>query len=160
MWVTQIICVPFKTSLGYIDVIMFGDTTLCSRYLRSHVLSLVTRSWWMRWWVPSHPSWTCCWCVWSSGSSSALWGWTCSLESTTTALTKQARSISSPMMSTTRRSVKRSCLQITVTFAGKTSRSTLITWVLDIWHSYKWCVLFHYFIIKQQCWKIPGFKLI
>lgn len=106
------------------------------------------RLWWTLWWGPSHPSWTCCWCVWSSGSSSVLWGWTCLLESTTTALMRRQRNISRPQTSTTRRNVLHSSIPITVRFAGKTSRSTLITWALDIWHSYKWCV---YFIILFKC---------
>lgn len=145
MWRTQISYVPFKTSLGY-RLNKVWRWLICCIYLRWHVVSVVIRLWWMRWWGPSHPSWTCCWCVWSSGSSSVLWGWTCLLENTTTALTKRQRNISRLMKSTTRRNVLHSSTQITVRFAGKTSRSTLITWELDIWHFYKWCVLFYYFV--------------
>ena len=113
-------------------------------------LAVLFRLWWTPWWVLSPPSWMCCWCVSSSGSSSASWGSICLLESITTVTITLLRKTSSLTSSTTKQSVLHSSIQTTLKSDGKTSRSILTMWGQDTWHFCKWwdtfvvCFLFDY----------------
>ncbi len=80
----------------------------------------------MHWLVPFPLFSMCCWCAWYSGSSSALWGSICLLESSTTASTAPQRNASPWMWSTTRVTVWPWCTPMRRT--GSMWRSTMTMW--------------------------------
>lgn len=127
-----------RRECAFLCVLMFMCSCTATVSPQFCLLTALCRLWWTPWWVPYPPSWMCCLCASSSGSSSASWVSTCLPGNTITASTRRPKSTFCRMTSTIKLSALSWLTAITLRSGGKTWRSILTMWVRDILHFCKW----------------------